>query len=85
VVMEERERRPRRQAVREAVGALRSALAAMDERLRGALSEAFVQSLYPALAREGAIVADVGDGDDDATAEDGAPASRRQFLVAAKK
>jgi hypothetical protein len=66
--MEARERLPRKQAVRDAVARLRAGLDAMDARLLAALSPAFVESLYPPLAAGGAIVADAGDGDDDAAA-----------------
>jgi hypothetical protein len=66
--MEARERLPRKQAVRDAVARLRAGLDAMDARLLAALPRAFVESLYPALAAGGAIVADAGDGDDDAAA-----------------
>lgn len=64
--MEEREKLPRKQAVRDAVAALRGGLDAMDARLRAKIGAAFVESLYPDLAAGGAMVADDGDGDDDA-------------------
>jgi hypothetical protein len=66
--MDDRERRPRRQALRAAIQILRRALDAMDETLAEHLGEAFVASLYPELAAGGTIVADAGDEDDDATA-----------------
>ncbi|APR86380.1 Hypothetical protein A7982_11729 [Minicystis rosea] len=66
--MEMRERLPRKQAVRDAVARLRDALSAMDARLASKVGDTFVESLYPALAASGTMVADVGDGDDDATA-----------------
>ena len=65
--MDERERRPRKQALRAAIQALRQALEAMDATLVP-LGEAFVASLYPDLAAGGTIVADAGDEDDDAVA-----------------
>lgn len=68
--MELRERAPRRKAVREGVESLRRGLAAMDARLARATSVELVESLYPELARGGAIVADDGDGDDDGAATD---------------
>lgn len=64
--MDARERLPRKRAVREAIAELRSGLDAMDARLSGKLGTAFVESLYPDLAAGGAMVADSGDGDDDA-------------------
>lgn len=64
--MDRKDRAPKRQAVRAAVARVRAALAAMDRRLAVTLPTAFVESLYPALAQGGAIVADDGDGDDDA-------------------
>jgi hypothetical protein len=39
----------------------------MDARLAAKLPEAFVESLYPALAAGGTLVGDVPDEDDDAT------------------
>jgi hypothetical protein len=66
--MEERERRPRKEALRAAILALRAALAAMDASLSGPLGKAFVASLYPDLAAGGTIVADEGDEADDAAA-----------------
>ncbi len=65
--MEERERAPRKAALRAAITALREGLDAMDARLSEQLPAAFVASLYPALAAGGAVVADAEDGDDDAT------------------
>ncbi|MFT3776456.1 MAG: hypothetical protein QM820_64775 [Minicystis sp.] len=68
--MDARERLPRKQAVRDAVTRMRSALAAMDGRLAAKLGGVFVESLYPDLAAGGAMVADSGDIDDDAAAAD---------------
>jgi hypothetical protein len=65
--MEARERAPKKEALREAVEALREGVRGMEQRL-AALPAGFVESLYPALAAGGAIVADTGDLDDDATA-----------------
>lgn len=65
--MEARERRPRKEALRAAIAALREALGAMDGRLAKALPAAFVESLYPALAEGGTRVLDGPDEDDDAT------------------
>jgi hypothetical protein len=55
-------------ALEVAISSLREALEDMDGRLAAVVSEAFVDSLYPALARGGTIVADEGDDDDDAAA-----------------
>jgi hypothetical protein len=55
-------------ALEVAISSLREALEDMDGRLAGVVSEAFVDSLYPALARGGSIVADEGDDDDDSAA-----------------
>jgi hypothetical protein len=66
--MNAREREPRRLAVRESVARLRGGLAAGDVRLGGKIGALFVESLYPALTAGGMIVADDGDGDDDAAA-----------------
>ncbi|UQA56586.1 hypothetical protein [Polyangium aurulentum] len=55
-------------ALEVAVSGLREALEDMDGRLAGVVSDAFVDSLYPALARGGTIVADEGDEDDDSAA-----------------
>jgi hypothetical protein len=68
--MEAREKAPRKEALRAAIGDLRDGLAAMDARLGARLPPAFVESLYPALANGGTHVADVPDDDDDATARD---------------
>jgi len=65
--MEARERRPRKEALRAAIAALREALGEMDGRLAKALSGAFVESLYPALAEGRTRVLDGPDEDDDAT------------------
>ena len=51
-----------------AVSGLREALEDMDGRLAGVVSDAFADSLYPALTRGCAIVADEGDEDDDSAA-----------------
>jgi hypothetical protein len=67
-VMEKREREPRKRAVREAIAELREGLEAMDGRLRETMRPGFVESLYPPLAAGGTRIADVEDGDDDATA-----------------
>jgi hypothetical protein len=66
--MEARERAPRKTALRQAVRHLRAGLDAMEARLRAKLPSAFVASLYPAVANEGACVADQDDDDDDASA-----------------
>jgi hypothetical protein len=66
--MEARERAPRKRTLRAAIRKLRAALEAMDARLAGMLGAEFVDSLYPALAAGGAMVADAEDGDDDAAA-----------------
>jgi hypothetical protein len=65
--VEARERLPRKAALREAIRELREALLAMDARLAEKLPAAFVESLYPALAAGGTLVADGPDEDDDAT------------------
>jgi hypothetical protein len=64
--MEAREKLPRKQAVRDAVAELRSGLDAMEARLRAKIGAMFVESLYPDLVAGDAMVADDGDGDDDA-------------------
>jgi hypothetical protein len=66
--MEQREREPRQLDVRIAVKALREWLEEMDERLSRWARPGFVDSLYPPLAAGGTMIADVEDGDDDATA-----------------
>ncbi len=65
--VEAKERAPRKRALREAIRRVRAALEAMDARLRAAVSTAFVDSLYPALAAGGTMVADTPDEDDDAS------------------
>jgi hypothetical protein len=65
--IEARERAPRKAALREAVADLREALLAMDARLSARLPRVFLDSLYPALAAGGTLVADEPDQDDDAT------------------
>jgi len=67
--MEERERAPLKSSLSMAVDALRNALESMDSRLEKLVSRAFVESLYPPLARERTMVADQEDQDDDATAK----------------
>lgn len=64
--MESKERTPRKQEVREAVGELREGLESMDRRLSPKLPAELLASLYPALSADGSKVADDGDGDDDA-------------------
>jgi hypothetical protein len=66
--MDERERQPRKEALRAAIRALRAGLDGMDASLAASLGDAFVESLYPDLAAGGTIVADAGDEDDDAAA-----------------
>ncbi len=65
--MEARERVPKKRALRDAIRSLRVGLEAMDARLAAKLPAAFVDSLYPALAAGGAMVADAPDDDDDAS------------------
>lgn len=67
--LEARERLPLRSTLEGAIEALREGLADMDEHLGARLSQAFVVSLYPKLTREDSIVADEGDGNDDASAK----------------
>ncbi len=67
--MEARERLPLKAALSGAIERLRKDLSAMDTRLERAISAAFVDSLYPMLARDRTVVADHEDGDDDASAE----------------
>lgn len=55
-------------ALEVAISSLREALEDMDGRIASLVSESFVDSLYPALAQGGTIVADEGDDDDDAAA-----------------
>ena len=64
--MEAKERAPRKRALREAIEKLCAGLEAMDARLADTLPAAFVDSLYPALAPGGTMVADTPDEDDDA-------------------
>ncbi len=67
--LETRERAPLRAALSTAIDALRLGLEQMNRSLEKPLGKAFLDSLYPALAREGTIVADDGDPDDDAAAK----------------
>lgn len=67
--LEARERRPLKSSLEGAIESLREGLTQMDGRLRPLLSASFVESLYPKLTRDGSIVADEGDEDDDATAK----------------
>jgi hypothetical protein len=67
--LEARERLPLKTALEGAIDALRQGLGQMDGRLGQLLSTGFVESLYPKLTRDGSIVADEGDEDDDATAK----------------
>jgi hypothetical protein len=67
--LEARERLPLRSTLEGTIESLREGLAAMDKRLGTHLSGALVVSLYPKLTREGSIVADEGDGNDDASAK----------------
>jgi len=55
-------------ALERAIGDLREGLAQMDARLLPLLTPDFVDSLYPELTRNGTMVADEGDEDDDASA-----------------
>jgi hypothetical protein len=64
--IEARERAPRKQALAAAKRRMREGLAAMDARLSRGLPSAFIESLYPALAAGGTMVADAEDEDDDA-------------------
>ncbi len=66
--LEARERIPLRSTLESAIEALRQGLEQMNERLSARFSPAFAEGLYPKLTREGSIVADDGDGNDDATA-----------------
>jgi hypothetical protein len=66
--VEARERAPHKGTLREAIRELREGLLTMDARLAARLPAAFVESLYPALAGGGTVVADGPDEDDDATA-----------------
>ena len=67
--IEARERLPLKTALESAIESIRKALTQMDERLSPLLTPTFVESLYPKLTRDGSIVADEGDADDDATAK----------------
>jgi hypothetical protein len=67
--LEARERLPLKTALESAIESLRQALTQMDGRLGTLLSPALVESLYPKLTRDGSIVADEGDEDDDAAAK----------------
>jgi hypothetical protein len=67
--LETRERLPLQTALDGAIDALRLGLEGMNRRLADAITPGFVRSLYPALAREGTLVADDGDRNDDATAK----------------
>lgn len=66
--LEARERVPLEAALESAKGALHEGLTDLDARLEKALGRVFVDSLYPALARGGTIVADTGDENDDSAA-----------------
>ena len=66
--LEARERLPLASALDGAIDALRLGLEGMNQRLVDGIGPGFVRSLYPALAREGTIVADDGDRNDDAAA-----------------
>ena len=66
--LESRERLPLKTALESAIESLRQGLTDLDGRLRSRFSPSFVESLYPKLTRDGSIVADEGDGDDDAAA-----------------
>lgn len=63
----ETQRYPLRAAVNKAIYELREELDQMDGRLRSHFSAAFIDSLYPELARRGSAVADDADEDDDTT------------------
>lgn len=67
---EAKQRRPLKAALRIEIDRLRAAMERMDGRVGQRLSAAFVESLYPPLARADTRVADDGDPDDDATARD---------------
>lgn len=67
--LEARERLPLKTALEGAIEALRQGLNLLDGRLRTRLSPTFVENLYPKLTRDGSIVADEGDEDDDAAAK----------------
>ncbi|MFO0759999.1 MAG: hypothetical protein U0359_26175 [Byssovorax sp.] len=66
--LEAGERKELATALDEAIDALRKGLEGMNGVLSRAVSPAFAASLYPALAREGTIIADREDPNDDATA-----------------
>jgi hypothetical protein len=63
----EAQRYPLRAAVNKAIYELREELDQMDGRLRSHFSAAFIDSLYPELARRGSAVADDADEDDETT------------------
>lgn len=67
--IEVRERLPLKTALESSIESLRQALTLLDGRLSELLAPAFVESLYPNLTRDGSIVADEGDADDDAAAK----------------
>jgi hypothetical protein len=67
--LESRERKPLEAALEGAIDALRLGLEAMNQRVVARLGPGFVDSLYPALAKEGAFIADDEDRNDDATAK----------------
>lgn len=62
------DRLPLRSAVQKAIFELREELDQMDGRLRSFFSQAFIDSLYPELAKKGTTVADDPDEDDDTSA-----------------
>ncbi|MEO7327511.1 MAG: hypothetical protein ABI193_02960 [Minicystis sp.] len=64
--LETRERLPLMNALDGAIDALRLGLEGMNQRLVTSVGPSFVRSLYPALAREGTVVADEEDRNDDA-------------------
>lgn len=59
------QRYPLRAAVEGEIGRMREHLEQMDGRLRSELSSAFIESLYPELAKGATAVADEADDDDD--------------------
>jgi len=64
----EAQRLPLKSAVQKAIIELREELDQMDGRLRSHFSQLFIDSLYPELAKGGAVVADEDDEDDDTSA-----------------
>jgi hypothetical protein len=68
--VEEPRRRVLKAALERAIGTLREGVEQMEARLRGQFDPAFIDSLYPALARGRRVVADEDDEDDDASAAD---------------